>query len=171
MPAVADFRGYAFDPARVDSCGKYLGRKVYAQLYAIENLVRVVVHSVLTAQISPNWWTVAVDPDTQKEIAKLKARYLKTPWHGSPGAHELYYTFLSDLNPIITANAHLFRPLIPDIDTWIGRIEQIRVPRNIVGHMNWPTATDRARIDVFYSDFQHLVKKLAAVPTLKLVIP
>ncbi len=30
--------------------------------------------------------------------------------------------------------------------------------------MNWPHRTDRQRIDVFYADFQALVKKLASIP-------
>ena len=84
--------------------------------------------------------------------------------------HEVYYTFLSDLNAIITAHSHLFRPTIPDIDQWIARIEQIRLPRNIVGHMNWPSSTDRQRIDVFYKDFQALIKKLASA-NFNFVIP
>lgn len=160
MPAVADFRGHAFDAAKIDSCGKDVGRKLYWKFYAVENVIRVVVHSVLTAQVGPNWWTVAVDPDTQKQVARFRAQYATQPWHSTPGRHEIYYTFLSDLSEIIRANSHLFRPLIADIDAWIARIEQVRLPRNIVGHMNWLSTTDRKRIDVFYDDLQQLVKQL-----------
>lgn len=172
MPAaITDFRGHAFDIAKINACGKDVGRKVYWKLYAVENLVRVVVHSVLTRQIGTTWWTVAVDPGTKKQVVHLQAQYAQQPWHGAPGRHGIYYTFLSDLNPIIAANSHHFLPLIPDIDGWIGRIEQIRVPRNILGHMNWPSATDRKRIDVFYNDFEALVKKLAATSGFSLLIP
>jgi hypothetical protein len=85
--------------------------------------------------------------------------------------HGVYYLFLSDLNKIITPNSHLFRPHVPDIDQWIARIEQIRVPRNIVGHMNWLTAVDRTRIDVLYADLQQLVKLLANDRRLVMTIP
>jgi len=160
MPAVTDFRNYTLDITRVDAAGKDVGRKVYSKLYAVENLLRVVIHSILTAQIGTNWWTVAVDPNIQKRVSSLIAQYAKSPWYSTPGKHELYYAFLSDLNNIIATNSHLFTPSIPDIDQWIARIEQVRLPRNIVGHMNWLTVTDRKRIDVFYDDIQHLLTGL-----------
>lgn len=87
----------------------------------------------------------------------------------APGSHDIYYVDLSDLNEIIRANSHLFLPVIPDIDAWMARIEQIRLPRNIVAHMNWPHATDRKRIDVFFADLQLLAQSLSA--HLKLAAP
>ena len=156
MPKAADFRNYAFDPTRIDLAGKDVGRKVYWKLYTIENLLRIIIHSVLSVQMNPNWWAVAVDPSIKSKVASHKSEYAKMPWHSTPGKHDLYYTFLSDLNKIITANSHLFTPSIPDINQWVARIEQIRMPRNIIGHVNWLTATDRKRIDVFYDDIQHL---------------
>src|SRR5262245_40067414 len=133
MPAVRDFRGHGFDQVRLDAAGKNIGRRVYWRLYAIENLVRVVIHSVLTVQ-SPagaKWWTVAVDPDLSRKVEKRMRDYAKTPWYSQPGRHEVYYTFLPDLVKIMTANSHLFEPIMQDIDEWIARLELIRVPRNI----------------------------------------
>ncbi len=161
MPA-ADFRTCAFDVANVDSSGKDVGRKVYWKLYAVENLIRVVVHSVLTAEINPKWWSVAVNPDIQESVTKFMTRDAKRPWHSRQGRHEIYYTYLSDLSEIMRANSNLFLVHIPDVDQWIARIEQALLPRNIVGHMNWLNATDRMRIDVFYDDFQALIRKLAS---------
>ena len=160
MARTVDFRNYAFDGSRVDAAGKDIGRKVYWKLYAIENMVRVIVHSVLTVQAGSNWWSVAVDPGVQGQVRSRMASYAQQPWHSTPGKHEIYYAFLSDLNKIITANSHLFAPVIADIDQWVARIEQVRLPRNIVGHMNWPSAVDRARIDVFHADIQKLVDRL-----------
>lgn len=160
----ADFRGVAFDVARVDAAGKDVGRHVYWKLYAIENLVRVVVTSVLTAMVGPNWWNLTVDPSLQKKINDRMKDYDKVPWHSKPGKHELYYALLSDLNRVIATNSHLFKQkYIPDIDQWIARIEQVRMPRNVVGHMNWLTPTDRKRIDVFYDDIQNLIVGLRNV--------
>ena len=88
------------------------------------------------------------------------ASYAQKPWHSTPGKHEIYYTFLGDLNEIIRANSHLFAPAIPDIDQWMARLEQIRLPRNIVGHMNWLTTADRKRVDVLHSDLQALLRQL-----------
>jgi hypothetical protein len=172
MPRTAtDFRDHGFDAKRIDAAGKDVGKHVYWKLYAIENLIRIVVHSVLTAQLGGNWWDLVADPDQKKEIAKLKRKYSNAPWHSAPGRHEVYYIYLSDLTKILTANSPQFAPHIPDIDQWTARLEQIRVPRNVVGHMNWLTATDRVRIDVCYSDIQQLVAKLATSPNLPMLVP
>ena len=161
MPAVVDFRTASFDPAKVDASGKDVGRKVFWKLFAIENAVRVLVHSVLSAQIGPGWWATAVDTRIQGNIARVQADYAASPWHTQPGRHELYFTFLTDLNEIIRANSNLFVPIIPDIAQWIARLEQVRLPRNVVGHMNWPSATDRQRIDVAHADIQALLRQLS----------
>jgi len=73
MPGTNDFRGYVFDPARVDAAGKNVGQRVYWKLYAIENLVRVMAHSILTAQVGVNWWAVAVDPGIQAGVQRRRA--------------------------------------------------------------------------------------------------
>jgi hypothetical protein len=53
--ATVDFRTLAWDRAKLNSSGKDVGRKTYWRLFAIENLVRVLVNSVLSVQIGPNW--------------------------------------------------------------------------------------------------------------------
>jgi hypothetical protein len=169
--AAADFRTLPFDANKVDASGKNVGGKVYWKLYAIENLIRIVVHSVLTAQLGPNWWTIAADPKTQQDIADLKRSYGKKPWYSTPGKHEVYYLLLSQLTKILTTNSNQFKPHIPDIDQWTARLEQIRLPRNIVGHMNWLSDIDRGRIDVCHADVQQLVTHLAKNPQLTLTIP
>ena len=165
MPVTKDFRTYAFDSSRVDKAGKNVGQRVYWKLYAIENLVRVMTHSVLMVQFGANWWTAAVDPGIRGSVERRRADYANRPWHSTPGKHDIYYALLSELSRIIAANSHLFRPLIPEIDGWIARIEQVRLPRNIVGHMNWPHKTDRQRIDVVHADLQQLVQQLATSGT------
>ena len=160
MPPVADFRLAQFAADRVDACGKHIGRHTYWKLYAIENLFRIVVNSVLTAQLGPGWWTTAVDPRIQGEAQRSRNRYSARPWHTQPGNHDLYFTNLSELVEIIRVNSHLIVRVIPDINDWIVKIEHIRLPRNIVGHMNFPTSTDQQRIDVLYSDCRALVVHL-----------
>lgn len=172
MPKPAtDFRGYAFDTKRVRTAGKDLGEKVYPKLYSIENLIRIVVHSVLTVQLGKNWWILTADSTLQKEVLKRVAGYGSQPWHTTPGKHEVYFIYLSDLTKILTTHSAQFLPHIPDIAQWTARLEQIRVPRNVVGHMNWLTKTDRVRIDVCLNDVEQLVAKLAASTQLTLTIP
>lgn len=160
MPPATDFRTAVFTAANVDTCGKFIGRNAYWKLYAIENFFRVIVHSVLSVQIAQNWWTTAVDPTIQADAQKSRKKYLEKPWHSQPGNHDIYLTTLSQLNEIIRANSHLIQPLIANIDQWIVEIELIRFPRNVVGHMNFPTVTDRRRIDVLYEDCCALVTHL-----------
>lgn len=160
MSGVTDFRGLPFNIAKVDSSGREVGRRAYWKLYAIENLYRVVIHSVLTAQVARSWWAVAAGTTLQDQVAARRGLYAAKPWHSTPGKHDIYYTFLADLNKIVAAHRHLFLPVIPDIDTWIARVEQIRLPRNIVGHMNWPNAADRKLIDGCYQGMRGLLQRL-----------
>jgi len=170
--AATDFRNSAhFDASRIRTSGRDVGRKVYPKLYEIENIVRIIVHSILAAQLGSDWWTVVADPKLKKDVARRKSAYTGQPWHSTPGRHEVYYIYLSDLTKLLTSNSGLFLPHIPDVDQWTARLEGIRTPRNIVGHMNWLTATDRKRIDVCFDDVGQLAAKLAASSPLKLVVP
>src|SRR5947207_14626622 len=116
MATVVDFRSLAFDIAKVDASGKDIGRRIYWKLYAIENIVRVIVHSVLSVQIGPNWRASAVDPRIQRSVQRVQADYAASPWHTQPGRHETYFTFLTNLNEIIRANRNLVLPVIPHLD-------------------------------------------------------
>jgi hypothetical protein len=169
MGGSADFRASRYDAGRVDKSGKSVGSRYYWKLYASENLLRVIVNSVLTAQIGKTWWS-GVDPKIQKKAEDFRKRYKQKPWHTSPGGHGIYYTQLRDLNEILRSNSHLFLPIIPDVDQWIARIEQIRLPRNIVCHMNFPSVIDGKRMDVFYADVRELAAKLLA-DGLKMMVP
>jgi hypothetical protein len=173
MPRATDFRTVAFAPPKVDSSGKHIGQTTYWKLYAIENLFRVIIHSVLTAQLGPTWWANAVDRKIQERALNARSRHAKRPWHTNPGTHDIYYTNLSDLSEIMRANAHLFRVTVQDIDEWIVKIHQVLLPRNVVGHMNFPNSNDKQRIDVLYSDCQVLIAYLQRQPpnVLPLLIP
>jgi hypothetical protein len=140
MASVVDYRTLPFSVESVNASGLSLGRTAYRKLYAIENTLRVIIHSVLTAQIGPGWWEFAVDPKFRKKVSDVRDGYRDLLGRAPVGRHDLYYTFLPDLNRIIRPNAHLFPPAVPDVDEWIVRIERLRLPRNLVGHANWPTA-------------------------------
>src|SRR5438309_11366400 len=146
MPIVRDFRNAAFKPDRIDRCGSHIASKSYWKLYAIENTLRIVINSVLTAQIGANWWNVAVDPDVRSKATRFRAHYVARPRNASPGIADIHLIFLSDLTDILRTNSHQFLPLVPSTNNWIAALESIRVPRNLVGHMNFPNAFDRAAI-------------------------
>jgi len=160
LSSTTDFRLSSFDPTRVESSGRFVGGNAYWKLHFVENVFRVIINSVLSVQIGPKWWTTAVDPKIRGRVESLKKDYLAQPWHTTPGPHDIYYVRLQDLSEIMRANSHLFLPILPEIDSWIARIEQLRLPRNIVCHMNFPNPADRKRIDVFWLDCKSLIGQL-----------
>jgi len=168
MPSVFDFRISLFDPTVIGNSGKYIGRRCYWKLYAIENFFRIIIHSILSITISTDWWSTVVNKTIREKAKRFQENYLRKFWHGKPGAHGIYYVDLRDLNEIIRANAILFDPVIPDLDKWMIGIEELRLPRNIIAHMNFPSKTDVKRIDVFYEDCLNLMAILKTKLDLKI---
>lgn len=128
----------------------------------MENTIRVVINSVLTIQIGTHWWSIAVDPKVAKRTAGFRAHYSAKPQNASPGLGDIHLLFLTDLTEILRANSHLFIPVVADTNLWIAQLEAIRVPRNLVGHMNFPNAFDKAAIETAYSRLPNLVRELTA---------
>jgi hypothetical protein len=168
MPVVRDFRSASFRLDLIDRCGRYVGSKLYWKLYAVENTIRIVIHSVLTAQVGPSWWAIAVSPAIVLKAAKFRGSYAAKPRNAIPGASDIHLVFLSDLTEILRANSNLFLPVVPDTNHWISTLESIRVPRNLVGHMNFPNTFDKNAIDSAYSQLPSLLAHLAthSVPVL-----
>jgi hypothetical protein len=160
MPLVRDFRNASFKPVRIDRCGRSVGSKLYWKLYAVENTIRIVINLVLTQQIGINWWNLAVDQDVVKQAARFRVHYAAKPKNANPGVHDIHLIFLSDLTEILRANSHQFLPIVTDTNNWIALLEAIRVPRNLVGHMNFPNAFDKAAIDTAYSQLPSLLNQL-----------
>lgn len=172
MPYGTDFRLKSlFSVAAVGSSGRSIGRRVYWKLYAVENIYRIVIHSILSAQIGFNWWDLAVDQNIQAKVRGFRRRHSTRPWHSTPGTHDIYYTDLFELNEIARANAHLFVYLMPDIDQWLAKIESVRIPRNVVAHMNFPNSIDTKRIDVVCEDFKNLISSSSFATGISLQIP
>jgi len=168
MPIVRDFRAYSYNASRIERCGRHIGSKVYWKLYAIENTFRIVIHSILSVQLGANWWHTAIAPNQIPRIGRRRAAYVARPNNASPGASDIHLLLLSELTEILRDNSHLFVPVVPDTHNWIATLESIRVPRNLVGHMNFPNAFDKAAIDSAYSQLSSLFGYLTAhnVPVL-----
>ena len=171
MPAAGDFRNKPFAINEVKNSGGYVGRTSYAKLYLIENVLRVIIHSVLCAQLDANWWSTAVGETIRKDVEKFKKRYIRRPWHTKPGSHDIYYTQLGHLSEIMRSNRIHFDPIVTDLDQWVVEIERLRLPRNIVAHINLPNTTDSKRIDVFYGDCLELIKQFLTSNLVPLKIP
>jgi hypothetical protein len=170
MPRVRDFRQYAFQSNRIARCGRSIGSEVYWKIYVIENTIRIVIHSILSVQISPNWWTTGVDRTIRRNAQHFRQSYIANPHNASPGTHDIHLVFLKDLTEIIRANGHLISPVVPTTNQWIIALEGIRLPRNLVGHMNFPNTHDRNAIDAVYAQLPTLLTNLTAYP-IPIVIP
>ena len=167
MPSSIDFRKYVFSNDRILKTGKYLGRNIYWKVFTIENLLRVIIHSILSIQYYKGieWWDDLAG-SAKEHSEKNQRRYSKddAKFYSTPGKHPIYYVDLLYLNEIIRANRPLFEPVFNNrmLDKLIVTIEDIRIPRNIVAHMNYPNNTDIERINTFFSDmniYLELVKK------------
>jgi hypothetical protein len=159
MSNIQDFRAFRFSEQNVLRCGNYAGHRAYWKLYFVENVFRVIIHTILSIQISPDWWNEATDGDTKRKARRNKDNYKW--WHSNAGSHFIYYLDLKDLGEIIRANAHLFRPAIPAIDQWILGIEMVRLPRNLVSHMNFPSSRDFQLMDEFYLECKSLLYEVS----------
>jgi hypothetical protein len=160
MAAVRDFRKARFSQPRIENCAAALGNDSYTKLYVVENVFRVVIHSVLTAEIGPNWPANALTPKMQNEVARFRPRYAGRPRHASPGNHELYYLFLADLAVILRSQRARFDPHIRDVDRWLLRLESVNLPRNLIGHMNVPNSYDRSRVTQAFQALPKLLMQL-----------
>src|SRR3990167_6345239 len=102
MPTTRDFRTLTqFTQEAVDISGKNVGTRVYWKLYVIENLYRIIIHSILSSQLShlgPNWWHFVANTSIQNDVKRFKKGYLSKPWHTTPGSHDIYYVHLYGLN-------------------------------------------------------------------------
>jgi len=171
MQQVADFRTLQFSLLNVRNSGEYIGRGSYRKLYVIENTIRVMIHSVLSAQLgTTQWWVLTVDQPTMDKIQRVKNNYKLGPGPSLPGKHDIYYLFLPDLTEIINNNAHLIRPIIPDIDQWRINLDRIHFPRNIVGHMNWLHKIDENEIHKTYKNINSIIKYMR-VSSISILIP
>jgi hypothetical protein len=109
-----------------------------------------------------------VDPDLREKVAGVRGQYAGLLGRAPTGRHDLYFTFLPQLNDILRPNSHLFVPVVPDVDQWLVRIERLRLPRNMVGHSNWPTVAAGRTIQDTHTAARKLVGVVgsAGVPLL-----
>lgn len=155
----------------IDNSGKNIGKNNYWKLYSVENMFRVIIHSTLCTQISSSWWDVAVDSTIKGKAQRYKQRYLDRPWHTNQGSHDIYYVDLFDLGEIMRANLSLVEIIVKDTDQWIVKIEGVRLPRNVIAHMNFPNKNDAKRIDVLYQDTINLFKYMQKNSGIALMVP
>jgi hypothetical protein len=144
MATIADFRNRNFNLILIDKCGKYLGKEAYCLLYSIENIFRIIIHSVLTIQINKdNWWFSVADKDMMAEANKNKQKYVAEFPDIKIGMHEIYHVNLSHLKSILEKQSFAFLPILKEkkqlLSECINLLKIIISPRNKIAHMNFIT--------------------------------
>jgi hypothetical protein len=168
---MVDYRNFNWNTALLIRYGKTLGKDHYWKVYVLENIIRVIIHSVLAIQVGPDWWDRVVDPRICGTAASIRNNYLTQTPSRNPGRHDIYCTYLPNLGRILFDNKGYFYPLLPEVEKVIIGLERIRLPRNLIGHMNVLTGIDKRSITNFYKLSILMAKKLERVPNFQLQYP
>lgn len=159
-----DYKKWPFSPHRVLRSGINIGKYNYSKLFLIENCLRIIINTVLSVQIGPDWWDLIMNPKKKKDALKNRDRHYKRlkirPSRSAPWNHGIYHIFLSDLKDIAEQNSHLIEPILKDIYQYIIDLENTLGPRNFICHMNYPPNRDRALINNLYEKTQKLLTEL-----------
>jgi hypothetical protein len=168
---MVDYRNSSWSVGLLTSYGREIAKDYYWKIYVSENIIRVIIHSILLIQIGQNWWTLAVHRKIQNDARRIRNRYLNQMPPRSPGSHDIYCTYLPNLEKIIFDNKGFLAPLLPEIDKLIIGLNRIRLPRNLLGHMNILNSIDRRSITNFHKLCVKIVKALGRNPSLHLQYP
>jgi hypothetical protein len=168
---IADYRNLNWNASVLTTYGKKLGKDYYWKIYVSENTIRLLIHSVLVIQVGPDWWDRVVHPKIQKSAAKNRENYSAERPPRSPGRHDIYCTYLWNLGKILFDNKGYFYTLIPNVEKIIIALEKIRLPRNLVGHMNVLKTKDKRAITYFHKLSISTVKKLEQLQNFELKYP
>lgn len=145
-----DFRNKPYNLNSIVFSGKYSGNRFYYKLFIIENLIRIILHTILTNE-SPstsNWWNDCVP------------NYLKKPWHRRSPHHGVYHLFLKDLIDILRRNRPLIEPHVSNFNELILEIELFNNARRKIAHTKYLNADDLDKLDNLYSRTKSLIKKI-----------
>lgn len=146
-----DFRNKSFsDISIVIDSAKYSGNRFYYKLFVIENLIRIIINTILINDYPlPDWWEHAVDGR------------LKKSWHGRSSHHGIYHVFLKELNTIMINNRNFIETYISDLDSLILEIENFNVSRRKIAHTKFLNSSDITQLDTLYDLTKRLTKELS----------
>lgn len=168
---MSDFRLASFDEKALLSYGKVLGRNYYWKVFASENILRIVINSVLSVQVDADWWLKVVDHDIVCDAKDVRQNYLSAIPSRDPGRHGIYCTYLSRLERILFKNRGSFIYYLPNVDDLIVSLNAVLLPRNLMGHMNHLTESDRRKIGELYGLCENAVDRLKKTTNIQLKYP
>lgn len=148
-------------PARLEEAKKMASRS-YPLMYIFENSVREFIVRVMTAKHGSDWWDAKAPSQVRDRVKDRQDNEDNNPWHGKRGAHAIYYTDLGHLSRILNANWSDFSDYLPS-QTWLTqKLEETEHSRNIIAHNNPLSEKDIRRIELFLSDWQDQMTRVAS---------
>lgn len=146
-----DFRIKPYSVSSIINSGKYAGNRFYSKLFVIENIIRVIINSILRKEYPSHldWWNVGIP------------RGIKKPWHSLSSRHGIYHTYLLDLNRIMVHNRNLIDRHITNLDSLILDIELFNIPRRKIAHTKYLNTNDIQRLDNLYNKSKLLINEIS----------
>jgi hypothetical protein len=160
-----DYRYRAFSVTKLKRTSTHLGQYQYPNIYVVENCLRIIIHTVLTNQLGPDWWFSVASRKLRDSACYTKKknaeRIIRDRRHVKPGGHRIYYTLFTGLLEILNGQAHIFRTYIKRFDEYYVRLEKMVHSRNLVCHSNYPGAFDRRVIKDVAKRTDGILKEIA----------
>ena len=157
-------------PKRVIAEAKEMAERVYPVLYVFENSVREVIKRVLDTSIGLDWWDRCAPEGVRRTVEERIRQEKDIAWHGSRGAHSIFYCDIKDLVSIVR-NRDAWQKLSPILGSieWFSQLVQcIAASRNPVAHMNPVSPHDRQRVVLNFRDWERVVRaKQTLIPALE----
>ena len=168
---MADYRDAPFNLRILQSYARKIAGDYYRKLYISENILRAGIHSILRVQAGVNWWDQIVDNGSKGTAISVRNNYIQMPTPRNPGNHRIYCVYLSNLGKILFDAKGYFYHVFPNVERLIVLIEQVRLSRNLVGHMNVLTAVEKARVTKLHSLCNELARAIAESPVYSFEYP
>ncbi|BCX03855.1 MAG: hypothetical protein KatS3mg053_1793 [Candidatus Roseilinea sp.] len=134
-----------------------LGEEAYPQIVVLENSIRALIEQRLSA-ISANWWTDLVPASVRTSVQRTIDKEKRYPYREKRGQNPLVYCNFADLKEIVTANHSEFRDVIPDLEWFKTKMDEVYMARNNLAHSVLLTKDDMTRIALFYRDWARLLE-------------
>jgi hypothetical protein len=132
---------------------------VHARWWQLENWLRSLVYIELKGKFGPDW---------EKQLdGGRSGRHQGNEEHfdymAAPDIRDrLAFADVSELLNITTTHWDVFRPVLPELGVWQGKIVELKAVRNRIGHCRKPHADDLSRLEQTLRDLTRGAFRAAA---------
>jgi len=145
--ATLDYRERPFSKTTLTRTGNHVGRNSFPRLFFVENSLRIIINTVLSIQINPNWWNTLISHGLKEKAIQEERKHIERITGRTPvlraGNRSIHFLLLSELINIARQNIHKFTPVLKGFDEYLIELDSFRGARNYVCHMNYPFKDDR----------------------------